>query len=106
MHCLNKERREARGERRFSMLPSHIPPLQVGKYSFKSRLLVGTGKYPDMESMKQAFLEDASDLPKETALAMFEMTKQAFLNGGKPEDILEHLFGGGMKRRNKKRRRK
>ena len=60
--------------------------------------------FPDIESMKRAFLEEARDLPKEMALAMFEMTKQAFLNGGKPEDVLEELFGGGMKRRNKKRR--
>jgi len=33
-------------------MSSTIPPLAVGPYTFKSRLLVGTGKYPDNESMK------------------------------------------------------
>ena len=39
-----------------------IPPLQVGPYSFKSRLLVGTGKYPDMPCMEQSLAASGADV--------------------------------------------
>jgi thiazole synthase len=43
-------------------LPSAIPPLQVGPFTFKSRLLVGTGKYPDNDTMKLALTESGADV--------------------------------------------
>ncbi len=43
-------------------MSSTIPPLQVGKYTFRSRLLVGTGKYPDNESMKRSLEESGCDV--------------------------------------------
>lgn len=36
--------------------------LQVGKYSFKSRLIVGSGKYPDFQTTKDATLKSGSEL--------------------------------------------
>jgi thiazole synthase len=39
-----------------------IPPLRVGPFTFKSRLLVGTGKYPDNETMKLALKESGADV--------------------------------------------
>src|SRR5271165_3717206 len=33
-------------------------PLRIGRYEFRSRLIVGTGKYPSMEAMQRA--HDAS----------------------------------------------
>lgn len=38
------------------------PPLQVGPYSFRSRLLVGTGKYPDNPTMVAALSESGADV--------------------------------------------
>jgi thiazole synthase len=35
-------------------MQSQDMPLQIGKYTFTSRLLVGTGKYPSMDVMKAA----------------------------------------------------
>jgi len=43
-------------------LPAVIPPLTVGKYTFASRLLVGTGKYPDMPTMQAALVESGADV--------------------------------------------
>ncbi len=43
-------------------LPATIPPLQVGPFTFQSRLLVGTGKYPDNECMKTALVESGADV--------------------------------------------
>jgi thiazole synthase len=39
-----------------------IPPLRVGPYTFKSRLLVGTGKYRDNATMKEALRESGADV--------------------------------------------
>ena len=39
-----------------------IPPLQVGPFTFQSRLLVGTGKYPSNESMQQALTASGADV--------------------------------------------
>ena len=39
-----------------------IPPLQVGSFTFQSRLLVGTGKYPDNECMKKALTASGADV--------------------------------------------
>ncbi len=39
-----------------------ILPLQVGPYTFASRLLVGTGKYPDNACMKEALVESGADV--------------------------------------------
>ena len=44
------------------VLSPRIPPLQVGQYLFQSRLLVGTGKYPDMVSMQFALRESGADV--------------------------------------------
>jgi thiazole synthase len=44
------------------VLSPRIPPLTVGKYTFQSRLLVGTGKYPDMISMQFALKESGCDV--------------------------------------------
>jgi thiazole synthase len=41
---------------------SKIPPLQVGPYTFTSRLLVGTGKYRDNATMQQALAESGCDV--------------------------------------------
>ena len=35
-------------------VPPQDPPLVVGDHAFKSRLILGTGKYPDMETMVQS----------------------------------------------------
>jgi thiazole synthase len=43
-------------------LPAEIPPLRVGRFTFASRLLVGTGKYPTMEVMKHALDESGCDV--------------------------------------------
>src|SRR3954470_24887249 len=43
-------------------LPATIPPLRVGPYTFRSRLLVGTGKYPDMPTMQAALAESGADV--------------------------------------------
>ena len=43
-------------------LPQTIPPLQVGGFTFASRLLVGTGKYPTMPIMQAALRESGSDV--------------------------------------------
>lgn len=45
-----------------AVLPASIPPLKVGKYTFQSRLLVGTGKYPDMPSMQLSLKESGCDV--------------------------------------------
>ena len=42
--------------------PDVIPPLQVGPYRFASRLLVGTGKYADLETMRVALEESGADV--------------------------------------------
>lgn len=39
-----------------------IPPLAIGPYTFKSRLLVGTGKYPDNQTMQLALAESGCDV--------------------------------------------
>jgi len=39
-----------------------IPPLTVGPYTFRSRLLVGTGKYPDNRCMERALSESGCDV--------------------------------------------
>lgn len=39
-----------------------IPPLRVGPFTFRSRLLVGTGKYPDNATMQQALAESGADV--------------------------------------------
>ena len=43
-------------------LPASVPPLQVGLYTFASRLLVGTGKYADNPTMKAALTESGADV--------------------------------------------
>ncbi len=39
-----------------------IPPLQVGPFTFASRLLVGTGKYPDMACMRSCLEASGADV--------------------------------------------
>lgn len=38
------------------------PPLRIGPYTLKSRLLVGTGKYPDFDVMKRALHASGTDV--------------------------------------------
>ena len=38
------------------------PKLKIGNYEFKSRLIVGTGKYPSFEVMEKAHLASGADL--------------------------------------------
>ena len=45
-----------------STTASEIPSLQVGPYTFQSRLLVGTGKYPDNPTMVSALTESGADV--------------------------------------------
>jgi len=45
-----------------SDLPDAIPPLQVGPFTFRSRLLVGTGKYADHPTMVAALAETGADV--------------------------------------------
>ncbi len=42
--------------------PTAIPPLQVGPYTFRSRLLVGTGKYADAATMVDALRASGCDV--------------------------------------------
>lgn len=44
------------------MLSATIPPLTVGPYTFRSRLLVGTGKYPTPEVMLESLTESGADV--------------------------------------------
>ena len=37
-------------------------PLQIGKYSFRSRLFIGTGKYPSIPVMQAAHEANAAQL--------------------------------------------
>jgi thiazole synthase len=36
--------------------------LQIGPYSFRSRLILGTGKYPDYETMRKAIIASGAEL--------------------------------------------
>lgn len=45
-----------------SEIPQQIPALKVGPYTFSSRLLVGTGKYSDNQTMKVALAESGADV--------------------------------------------
>jgi thiazole synthase len=45
-----------------TLQPHDIPPLQVGGFTFASRLLVGTGKYPSMPIMRLALSESGCDV--------------------------------------------
>jgi len=38
-----------------------VPPLQVGSFTLRSRLVVGTGKYRDMDQMREAVLASGAD---------------------------------------------
>ena len=62
-----------------------IPPLTVGPYTFQSRLLVGTGKYPDMDSMKVALTESGADV-------ITVAVRRANLDQrGSGESLLDHI---------------
>ena len=43
------------------MAEDHTPPLQVGSFSLKSRLVVGTGKYETYEVMQDALAASGCD---------------------------------------------
>lgn len=60
--------------------------LKIGKYEFKSRLMVGTGKYPDNDTMKAAL--DASGAEVVTVAVRrveLDRTKDSMLNHIDPE---------------------
>jgi thiazole synthase len=62
-----------------------IPPLRVGPYTFRSRLLVGTGKYPDNETMKTALTESGADV---ITVAVRRANLNARGSGG---SLLDHI---------------
>ena len=64
---------------------TQIPPLVVGPYTFKSRLLVGTGKYPDNETMKAALTESGADV---ITVAVRRAKLEARGSGG---SLLDHI---------------
>jgi thiazole synthase len=61
-----------------------IPPLQVGPYTFASRLLVGTGKYASMELMQQSLAASGCDV---VTVAVRRMA----LSGANQGSLLDHL---------------
>jgi thiazole synthase len=65
--------------------PAVIPPLQVGKYTFRSRLLVGTGKYPDNASMQASLAESGCDV---VTVAVRRANLDARGSGG---SLLDHI---------------
>ena len=67
------------------MLPATIPALAVGPFTFRSRLLVGTGKYPDNESMKLALAESGCDV---VTVAVRRANLEARGSGG---SLLDHI---------------
>ncbi|MHC5068721.1 MAG: thiazole synthase [Planctomycetota bacterium] len=68
-----------------SELPATIPPLEVGPYTFRSRLLVGTGKYPSNESMKACLSESGADV---ITVAVRRANLEA---RGSGESLLDHI---------------
>lgn len=62
-----------------------IPPLQVGPYTFRSRLLVGTGKYPTNELMVAALAESGCDV---VTVAVRRANLDARGSGG---SLLDHI---------------
>jgi thiazole synthase len=65
--------------------PTTIPPLQVGPYVFASRLLVGTGKYPDMESMQRSLAESGCDV------VTVAVRRANLAERGKGGSLLDHI---------------
>lgn len=64
---------------------SSIPPLQVGPYTFASRLLVGTGKYADMQTMQRALEASGADV-------ITVAVRRANLDQrGSGESLLDHI---------------
>lgn len=62
-----------------------IPPLQVGPFTFQSRLLVGTGKYPDNACMRDALAESGADV-------ITVAVRRANLDArGTGESLLDHI---------------
>lgn len=53
---------EKLNEKRFRFKENMDDILKIGKYSFRSRLIVGTGKYSSFEVMKQAFEASGADM--------------------------------------------
>lgn len=62
-----------------------IPPLQVGRFTFASRLLVGTGKYADHATMAQALAASGCDV---VTVAVRRANLNARGTGG---SLLDHL---------------
>lgn len=62
--------------------PPSPPPLQVGPYTIQSRLIVGTGKYRDFATMRQAIEASGADCVT-VALRRIDLTQR--------ETILDHL---------------
>ncbi len=68
-------------------MPPQIPPLRVGPYTFASRLLVGTGKYSDNETMKLALKESGADVVT-VAVRRANLAARGQANGG---SLLDHI---------------
>jgi thiazole synthase len=66
-------------------IASTVPPLVVGPYTFRSRLLVGTGKYPDFACMETALGESGADV-------ITVAVRRANLDArGTGESLLDHI---------------
>lgn len=65
--------------------PTHVewppPPLQLGPYHFRSRLITGTGKYPSLEIMQQALEASGCD-------CVTVAVRRIPLGGGQGPDLL------------------
>ncbi|MCZ6691218.1 MAG: thiazole synthase [Planctomycetota bacterium] len=59
-------------------------PLILGKHSFKSRLIVGTGKYPDFDTMERALEASGAEMVT-VAVRRIDLSKPA------EESILSHI---------------
>jgi hypothetical protein len=75
--------------------PPPDAPLKIGKFTFRSRLFTGTGKYPSPELMQQCMV--ASDCEVTTVAVRREPVAQsAILNGDDPHEALIIIDGKGL----------
>jgi thiazole synthase len=59
-------------------------PLVLGKYTLNSRLIVGTGKYPDLPMMKTALEESGTEM-------VTVAVRRVDLSGGGGESLLDYI---------------
>jgi len=71
------------------MAQQDIPPLQIGPYSFQSRLLVGTAGYPNYQVMLDALEASGTEL---VTVALRRLDMSAAKDGGILELLLENGY--------------